>query len=87
MKAYSADLRQRVLADCDAGLGTKAVAEKYRVSPAIVRRWKQRRRETGELHPRRGGGARPRVRFGNLRLTTPGICGILIPCYTSERVR
>jgi hypothetical protein len=27
MKAYSMDLRQRVLADCDAGLATQAVAE------------------------------------------------------------
>jgi len=60
MKAYSMDLRKRVLADCDTGLGTKAVAEKYRVSPAIVRRWKQRRRENGELGPRRSGGRRPR---------------------------
>ncbi len=60
MKAYSVDLRKRVLADCDAGLGTKAVAEKYSVSPAIVRRWKQRRRENGELGPRRSGGRRPR---------------------------
>lgn len=59
MQAYSTDLRQRVLADCDIGLGTQAVAEKYAVSPAIVRRWKQRRRENGELEPRRGGG-RPR---------------------------
>lgn len=36
--AYSMDLRRRVIADCDAGLGTKAVALKYSVSPAWVRR-------------------------------------------------
>lgn len=60
MKAYSMDLRQRVLADCDAGLGTKAVAERNRVCPATVRRWKQRRRENQELGPRRSGGRRPR---------------------------
>jgi transposase len=59
MQAYSSDLRLRVLADCDSGLGTKAVAEKYRVCPAIVRRWKQRRRETGEIGPRKRPG-RPR---------------------------
>jgi transposase len=52
MGAYSADLRQRVLEDSDAGLPTKQVAEKYRVSPAWVRRLKQRRRETGEITPR-----------------------------------
>jgi transposase len=54
MRAYSMDLRQRVLADCDAGLGTSAVAAKYSVCPAWVRRVKQRRRETGEVQPRRG---------------------------------
>jgi transposase len=52
----SMDLRTRVLADCDAGHKTKAVAEKFSVSPAWVRRLKQRRRETGEAAPRR---ARP----------------------------
>jgi transposase len=60
MRAYSIDLRKRVLADCDAGLGTKAVAAKYRVSPAIVRRWKQRRRENGELGPRPWNAGRKR---------------------------
>jgi transposase len=54
MKAYSMDLRQRVLADCDDGLTTSAVAAKYRVSPAWVRRLKQRRRQAGEVAPRQG---------------------------------
>lgn len=54
MRAYSMDLRNRVLADCDAGLPSKEVAEKYSVSSAWVRRLKQRRRETGEVAPRRG---------------------------------
>jgi transposase len=52
MKPYSMDLRERVLADCDAGLPTGPVAAKYRVSPSWVRRLKQRRRETGEVAPR-----------------------------------
>ena len=54
-RAYSMDLRQRVIDDCDAGLGTKAVAEKYKVSPAWVRRLKQHRRERGDIEPRQGG--------------------------------
>ena len=58
MRAYSLDLRKRVLADCDAGLPTKQAAEKYDVSRAWVRRLKQRRRETGEIGPRPCGGAR-----------------------------
>jgi transposase len=52
MKAYSMDLRERVLRDCDAGLRTSAVAQKYSVSPAWVRRLKQRRRDTGRVTPR-----------------------------------
>lgn len=30
--AYSMDLWQQVIDDCDAGLGTKVVAQKYRAS-------------------------------------------------------
>jgi transposase len=52
MKPYSLDLRQRVLADCDAGMGTLIVAVKYRVSDSWVRRLKQRRRESGEVAAR-----------------------------------
>jgi transposase len=51
MKAYSMDLRERVLAACDAGRGTKAVAEAFSVSAAWVRRLKQRRRQTGRIAP------------------------------------
>jgi transposase len=51
MKPYSLDLRVRVLKDCDAGLKTSAVARKYSVSPAWVRRLKQRRRQTGLVAP------------------------------------
>jgi transposase len=58
MRAYSMDLRVRVLADCDAGLGTAAVAAKYRVSPARVRRLKQRR-AAGEAGPRPPGRRPP----------------------------
>jgi transposase len=50
--AYSMDLGQRVLADGDAGVGTLAVAGKYRVSPAWVRRLKQWRRVRGDVGPR-----------------------------------
>jgi len=40
MRAYSADLRERVPADCDAGSGSRAVAARYRVSESWVRRLK-----------------------------------------------
>jgi transposase len=60
MKPYSMDLRERVIKDCDAGIGTTAVARKYSVSPAWVRRLKQHRRERGDIQPRTGGGSRGR---------------------------
>ncbi len=52
MEAYSMDLRVRVLDACDAGFTTSEVATDFGVSPAWVRRIKQRRRETGEIGPR-----------------------------------
>lgn len=51
MEAYSMDLRKRVLAACDAGHGTTQVAKSFEVSPAWVRRLKQRRRELGTIAP------------------------------------
>lgn len=54
--AYSQDLRDRVLAACDRGMKTKQVAEVFAVSPAWVRRIKQRRCEHGETAPRPCGG-------------------------------
>jgi len=45
MQAYSLDLRQRVLADCDAGRKTKAVAEKYAVSRTWARALRRARRQ------------------------------------------
>ena len=52
MRAYSMDLRERVLHESDAGMPAAAVASTYRVSASWVRRLKHRRRETGEVAPR-----------------------------------
>ena len=52
MRAYSMDLRERVLLDSDAGMKATDVAAKYRVSGSWVRLLKQRRRDTGEVKPR-----------------------------------
>jgi len=54
------DLRERVIAACDAGRKTKEVAATFDVSPAWVRRLKQHRRERGDIIPRNGGGSRGR---------------------------
>jgi transposase len=61
MEAYSLDLRERVLAACDAGQSTKKVARQFDVSPAWVRRLKQRRREDGTIRPRPIPGAKPKL--------------------------
>jgi transposase len=55
--AYSADLRERVLALYDGGVPTKRVAAQLRVSPARARRVKQRRGQP----PRTVGGSRPKL--------------------------
>jgi transposase len=55
-KSYPQELRDRVLAACDRGLKTRAVARTFSVSESWVRRIKQRRRETGETTPRPRGG-------------------------------
>ena len=55
MKADSLDLRERVLKDVDDGMTCPAAARKYSVSPAWVRRLKQRRAATGEVGPQRRG--------------------------------
>jgi transposase len=64
MAPYSMDLRSRVLRDSDAGLPSAEVAAKYAVSRAWVDRVKQRRREKGELAPRKQTKFRRRVLAG-----------------------
>ena len=61
MKAYSTDLRQRVVAACDAGDATREqVAARFSVSVPWIRKLLRRRRETGSIEPKpRGGGRAP----------------------------
>ena len=61
MRAYSMDLRERVWADCQAGMATPAVAQKYSVSASWVRRLKQRHKATGSLARRPPSTGRPVV--------------------------
>ena len=52
MRAYSMDLRERVLLDSDAGMKAADVAAKYPRERSWVRLLTQRRREPGEVAPR-----------------------------------
>ncbi len=51
MIAYSKEMRREVLAACDSGEGTRAVALRFRCSESWVRRVKQERRELGKTAP------------------------------------
>ena len=61
MKAYSIDLRQRVVAAYDAREGTQEqVAARFAVSTSWVRKILRQRRITGSIEPRpHGGGHAP----------------------------
>ncbi len=60
MRAYSMDLRVRVLEAAEAGETTAELADRFAVSTAWVRRLRQRHRDTGEVGPRVARPARPR---------------------------
>ena len=49
MKAYSEDLRLKVLGAVDRGMDRKEVAEVFGVSMPSIKRWLKRRRETGTV--------------------------------------
>jgi transposase len=62
MKAYSFDLRERVVAACDAGDSTREqVAARFSVSVAWIRKLLRQRRQTGSIEPRPHGGGQPRA--------------------------
>jgi transposase len=60
VKAYSMDLRERVVAACDARDGTREqIATRFSVSVSWIRDLLKRRRETGSIAPKPRGGGRP----------------------------
>jgi transposase len=67
MPAYSKDLRIRVIDAVDRGMPRAEVAEQFMVSLRTIKRWLQRRRETGNLaeSPRPGP---PAHKIGPLRV-------------------
>lgn len=58
-RAYSLDLRERVVAAVNDGLSCRSVAETYDVSVSCVVKWSQRFRKTGTVAPGQIGGHRP----------------------------
>ena len=74
MKASSTDLRERVIAACDAGDATREqIATRFSVSIAWIRKLVRQRRETGSIATKpRGGGAGPGLRRRGRRAATRG---------------
>jgi len=58
-RAYSLDLRERVVASVDEGQSCRSVADTFGVSVASVVKWSQRFRTTGSAAPHPMGGRRP----------------------------
>ena len=60
-RAYSTDLRERALAACEAGDGSRsAVARRYRIGERTLSGWLKVAREEGRRSPKpRRGGTRP----------------------------
>jgi transposase len=64
MKTYSRDLREKMLAAVDRGMPRKEAVYAFGVSPATLKRWLRRRRETGLVAPKKRPGMRPRIGAG-----------------------
>jgi transposase len=61
MKQYPADFRDRLLRALDAGLGRAEAARTFGVPERTIRRWQQRRRETGTVAPTPRPGRRRHI--------------------------
>ena len=61
-RAYSNDLRERVMAACDQGESAARVAKRFAVSESFIEKLKQRRRTSGGVAAKpHAGGPRPRL--------------------------
>jgi transposase len=70
MNAYSKDLRLKTLAAIDRGIPRKEVADLFGVSLSTIKRWLNRRRQTGDVNTYKIPG-RPSVKGKALREWLP----------------
>src|SRR5215213_1471685 len=70
MRAYSLDLRQKVVAAVERGDSTiEEVAASFGVGQTFVKKMLRQHRETGDLSPRpHGGGHKPRLSAKHLKM-------------------
>ena len=67
-RAYSLDLRERVVAAVEkGGLSARRAAVQFRVDASTAIRWVGRLRRTGSVRPSKIGGYKPRVIAGEHR--------------------
>jgi len=68
-KAYSADMRQRVIGRVESGASRREAAEHYEVSPSTAVIWVKCFRETGQCAAKpRGGSTSPLEKHGDFLL-------------------
>jgi transposase len=70
MRAYSYDLRQRILRAVDQGNPRAEIIRTFEVSRATIKRYLKLRRETGDVHPKVSPG-RPAKKGAALRAGLP----------------
>ena len=70
MNAYSRDLRLKVLSAIDRGIPRKEVQDLFGVSRSTIKRWLNRRRQTGDVNIHKIPG-RPSVKGQALRQWLP----------------
>ncbi len=62
MKAYSQDLRQRIVRAVEQGTSRSEVACLFNVSPSTIKRYLKQKREKGDIQPKRIPGRPPTKR-------------------------
>lgn len=68
VRAYSIDLRERVLAAVlNEGMSARRAAARFGISASSAIKWVKRHRQTGAIAPAKVGGCKPRLLAGDLR--------------------
>ena len=63
-RAYSMDLRQRVVAAVEGGMSCRAASVRFGVAAGTAVKWMQRHRRTGSVAPGQMGGHKPKKLVG-----------------------
>jgi len=67
-RAYSNDLRERVVAVVEGGMSRRQAAAQFGVGISTAIRWTRRFRETGSVAPDQTGGYKPKAISGKHRI-------------------